>query len=348
MAFKIKSREINDKASPYLVAEISGNHGQQIRKAKELIKVAAQVGADAVKLQTYRPEILTLDVRNEYFKKRGGVWDGKYLYDLYGARMTPWEWVPELNDYAQECGIVLFSTPYDETAVEFLESTINPPVYKIASYEITHLPLLKKVGALKKPVIMSTGIASEKEIKRALKTLKKAGTKEIMLLKCISGYPLEPDNYHLSAIQLLKKKFRCPVGLSDHSLGPEMCLGAVALGACLIEKHLILDRSQGGIDAGFSLEPDEFAAMAEMVDTLHRALGEGKIPSHKKEGMEVMERRSIFVSKIIQPGEMLTEQNLRIVRPGHGICPSKWEKVIGRKAKRPLTVGEPLREGDWH
>lgn len=348
MSLKINNREISDKESPYLVAEISGNHGQQIKKAKELIKVAAQVGADAVKLQTYRPEILTLDIRNEYFKKRGGLWDGKYLYDLYGARMTPWEWVPELDDYAKECGITLFSTPYDETAVDFLESTICPPAYKISSYEVTHLPLLKKVGSLRKPVIMSSGLASEREIKRALRILKRSGAKEIMLLKCVNGYPLEPDDYNLRSIGLLKKKFGCLVGLSDHSLGHEICLGAVALGACLIEKHLILNRSQGGIDAGFSLEPEEFATMAEMVATLHRALGEAKIGASKQEDMEIMQRRSIFVAKAINPEEVLTAQNLRIVRPGHGMCPSKWERVVGRRAKRTLNAGEPLRKGDWY
>lgn len=343
----IDGRPIGQQHSPYLIAEISGNHQQSINVAKELIQASVEAGAHAVKLQTYTPDTLTLNLKKEYFKKKGSLWDGRYLYDLYKEGMTPWEWLPELAAYAKELKTTLFSTPFDETAVDYLESSIDPPVYKIASYELNHIPLLKRVGELRKPVIISTGMGTEAEIQVAVETLKQAGTEQVIILKCITSYPANPKDFNLRSIELLRERFGCLVGLSDHCLTNEVCMGAVALGACVIEKHITLDRKNNGIDDGFSLEPAEFAKMAKEVELLHSALGEARIGTAAQEGLERGQRRSIFISDDIGVGEVLTKDNLRIVRPADGLEPSMWEVVLGRAANEPLEAGEPLKIGDW-
>lgn len=347
MSVIINKRHINENELPYFVAEVSGNHKQSLSLAKETIQAAAEAGADAVKFQTYTPDTLTLNVRNKYFKKNGGLWDGRYLYDLYQEGMTPWDWFPELNAYAKKCGLTFFSTPFDETAVDFLEKSINPPAYKIASYEINHEPLLRKIAQQCKPVILSTGMAMEVEIKAALRNLKKNGATEIILLKCISGYPAVPEGFNLRTIPSMYKKFKCPIGLSDHTMGHEVALGAVALGACFIEKHFILDRTAGGIDSDFSLEPHEFAEMTQMVTTLYKSLGTQDIGPSQQEAGELCQRRSIFVAQPIRAGEIFTKENIKIVRPGHGLCPSQWRKILGKKARKALDPGEPVSTGDW-
>lgn len=333
---------------PFTVAELSGNHNKSIERAKSLIQAAAEAGADAVKVQAYRPDTITLPFRNEHFLIKEGPWQGKYLYDNYELGMTPWEWIPKLEKYAKKLGLILFSSVFDESSVIYLEENTNAPAYKVASFEINHIPLLKKIGSTKKPVILSTGMAKEDEIKRAVKTLRDAGSTEIIILKCISAYPAEPEHYNLRSILTLEKKFKCLVGLSDHSLTNEVCLGAVSLGACFIEKHLTLNRSEGGIDSKFSLEPEEFAEMVQSSHTLHRALGSEKIGPTKQENTELNFRRSIFISKSIPKGEIFSEDNIKIVRPANGECPSKWEHVLGKKSKKNLEGGTPLKRSDWN
>lgn len=337
-------RTVASSEAPYFVAELSGNHQQSIEKAKALIAAAAEAGADAVKLQTYTPDTITLPVRNELFQLDEGLWKGRYLHDLYAEAMTPWEWHKALLDFAASLGLVLFSTPFDESAVDFLETELDPLVYKIASFEVNHIPLLKKVGQTRKPIIMSTGMASESEITLAVETLKQAGAAGIVLLKCVSAYPADPTDFNLRSLQLLREAYGCEVGLSDHSLTPEMCYGAVALGASLIEKHMVLDRSEGGIDSGFSLEPQEFADMVAGCKKLHSGMGKAVLGPTAQDARQQRFKRSIFVSRGICAGELFTEDNLKIVRPANGMSPVEWEKVLGKKATCDLVSGEPLKQ----
>lgn len=347
MEFNIAGKEIANGKMPFIVAELSGNHDQNINKAKALIKVAAECQADAVKLQTYTPDCLTLPVKNNYFFKQSGLWKGYYLYDLYQRGMTPWEWLPELKNYAHSLGLLFFSTPFDQKGVDFLEKQINPPLYKVASYELTHLPLLKYIGACKKPVVLSTGMATEEEIRKAMDTLKNAGSSAIVLLKCISAYPADPAEFNLLSLQTLKEVFDCPVGISDHTLTNEICLGATALGAAFIEKHLVLNRADNSIDSGFALEPDGFRAMIRSVRYLYKGMGKNCIGPTQQEALELTQRRSIFTADRIMPGEILSEKNLKIVRPSAGLSPSLWETVLGKKATKELLPGQPLKEQDW-
>lgn len=343
----ISGRKISSSMPPYIVAELSGNHNQSISTAKKLIKAAAKAGADAVKIQIYHPDTITLPFKNKYFKIKKGPWAGKYLHDNYSIGMTPWEWVPKLEKYADELGVCLFSSVFDETSVDYLEEASKSPAYKIASFEINHIPLLKRIGKTKKPVILSTGMATEEEIKRALKALRNSGSKDIIVLKCISNYPADPKDFNLRSIESLRKKTKCLIGLSDHSMTNEVCIGAVALGACFIEKHLVLDRSEGGIDSSFSLEPDEFRKMIQETTLMHQALGRSGIGPSKQEVQEMKFRRSIFITQPISKGEVLTKENIKIVRPANGVCPSLWENILGRRSKKALKAGNPLLPGDW-
>ncbi len=342
--FEIEGRLIDKKQAPYLVAELSGNHKQNLGIAKSLVRAAARAGADAVKLQTYSADTLTLPGNSSSFCIEEGLWKGRRLYDLYGEAMTPWEWHRPLAELAADLGLTLFSTPFDETAVAFLEEQIDPPVYKIASFEITHIPLLKVVGQTGKPVIMSTGMAAWQEIETAVDTLLDAGSPGVMLLKCISSYPANPEDFNLRSLRTLEKKFNCPVGLSDHTMGSEIVVGAVALGACLIEKHLTLDRNNGAIDNGFSLEPDEFAEMSRAAGHIHRALGCGKIEISSQEIGQKKFRRSIFASAPIKQGEKFGRANLKIIRPSDGLPPANWERVLNTRANCDIPAGSPLRE----
>ena len=340
----IDGKEIAEHGSPYFVAEISGNHQQCIEQARALIKSAKESGADAVKLQTYTADTLTLPVREEPFKAKG-PWEDSYLYDLYQSSYTPWEWHEDLVDYAKKIGITLFSTPFDESSVDFLEKVMDPPIYKIASFEINHIPLLKKVGATKKPVVLSTGLASYDEIAEAIQALKDSGCPNIILLKCISAYPADPNDFNLRSIECLKT-FGCLVGLSDHSLSSSIVMGAIGMGACMIEKHFVLSRKSAAVDGSFSLEPQEFRQMVDEAKTLYRGLGSPIIRTSKQEELQKRFRRSIYVSKPIKKGEKFTAQNIKIIRPCYGLHPRYWEDILGCKAKKDLAFGHPLSLDD--
>lgn len=345
--FRIGRRLIGAGRPPFLIAELSANHRQRLEEAHKLIDAAADAGADAVKLQTYTPDTITLPARTPAFRVGKGLWDGRYLYELYGEAMTPWEWHAELATHARKRGLICFSTPFDETAVDFIEREMRPPIYKIASFEVNHLPLLRKVGSVRKPVIMSTGMATEPEIAIAVATLRTAGCPALVLLKCVSAYPTRAEDFNLRSLVTLREKFRTPAGLSDHTMSDEVALGAVALGAVAIEKHFTLNRADGGVDSGFSLEPAEFKRLAHAVRTLHAALGSDVLGPTAQDRGQRRFRRSIFVAVDIARGEILTATNLRIVRPADGLDPARWEEVLGRKARRGLKAGTPLRAGDW-
>lgn len=345
--FRVGRREIGDGCAPFLIAELSANHRQRFDEAVAIIDAAAASGADAVKLQTYTPDTITLPARTAPFRVGKGLWEGRYLYDLYGEAMTPWEWHADLAKHARTRGLICFSTPFDETAVDFLEREMRPPVYKIASFEVNHIPLLRRVGATGKPVIMSTGMATQAEIGLAVRTLRRAGCPGLVLLKCVSAYPSDPRDFNLRSLPALHDTFGAPAGLSDHTMTDEVALGSIALGGCVIEKHFTLDRSAGGVDSGFSLEPPEFARMARAVRTLHASLGRPLLGPTRQDLKQRHFRRSIFVAQDIPRGAELTAQNLRVVRPASGLDPARWDEVLGRKARRGLRAGTPLKAGDW-
>lgn len=341
--FEIAGRKIGSGHKPYFVAEMSANHQHCIEQARAIISCAKKNGADAVKLQTYTADTITLPVRTEDFKVNGPWEKFNYLYDLYKNSYTPWEWYEDLYDHAEKIGIVLFSTPFDETSVDFIESKLKPPVYKIASFEITHIPLLKKVAATNKPVILSTGMASEEEIDEAICALKSGGCKNFMLLKCISSYPADPKDFNLLSINALRERFGCEVGLSDHCISSTIVLGAVALGASLVEKHIALTRSSAPIDESFSLEPEEFKMMVSQAMELSSGLGNNVIGQAKQEESQCRFRRSIFSSAEIKKGDVFTEKNIKIIRPATGLAPKHWDDIIGKKAADNIGFGTPLR-----
>jgi pseudaminic acid synthase len=324
------------------VADSSANHNQKYEQAVKLIHAAKEAGADAVKLQTYTPDTMTIKSDRPEFKISGGtLWDGKTLYELYEEAHTPWEWQPKLKKVADDLGLALFSTPFDKTAVDFLE-TMNVPAYKIASLEIVDIPLIEYIASKGKPLIISTGMATLDEIKEAVKTVKKAGATQIALLKCTSAYPAPPEEMNLKTIPHLAATFRVPVGLSDHSLGISTPIAAVALGACLVEKHFTLSRATPGPDSAFSLEPHEFRAMVEAIHTAEKALGGISYKIQQEEAKSLVYRRSLFVVKDMKAGELFTEDNVRSIRPGHGLHPRYLKKVLGRKATRNIQRGTPL------
>lgn len=329
----------------YVIAELSANHNGSLKRAIESIRAAAETGADAVKLQTYTADTLTIDCDNEYFRISGGTaWDGRTLYDLYKEAYTPWEWHAELQQVALECGLEFFSTPFDDTAVDFLEQ-LNVPRHKVASFELVDIPLLKKIGSTKRPVIMSTGMASEEEIQEALDALHSSGCPDITLLKCTSAYPARPEDANLNTIPELAKKFGCKVGLSDHTLGIAVPVAAVALGARVIEKHFTLSRADGGADSGFSLEPAEFKDMVDAVRIAERALGKVQYGGSPGDEKSKIFRRSLFVVKDIKAGERFTKENIRSIRPGQGLPPKFYEAILGQAAVCDIERGMPLA---WH
>ncbi|HCR37019.1 MAG TPA: pseudaminic acid synthase [Opitutae bacterium] len=339
--FSIGNHCIGQGQRPFIVAELSGNHGQSIDRAKTLIDAAQSAGADAVKLQTYTPEALTLNVKSERFLQTEGLWKGKYLWELYEEGATPRKWHPALKAYAEDRGLVFFSAPFDESAIDFLE-TIDIPLYKIGSHEVVHTPLLERVGKTGKPVILSTGMATQDEIKLAIKTLTQAGAEAIVLLKCISAYPANPKSFNLRSMVTLNTQFGCPIGISDHTLSSEIVLGATALGACIIEKHLTLEDSEGAIDDGFSLQPSAFRAMANSVRMLYDGLGNDALQPTDQESIEQRFRRSIFVAQDIEAGEAFSKNNLRVVRPSDGLAPKHWKQTLGKRSKIKLKTGDPL------
>ena len=326
----------------YIVAEMSANHSQDLEQAIKIIEAAKESGADAVKLQTYTPDTITIDCDNEYFQIKGTLWHGRVLYDLYGEAYTPWDWHARLKKVANELGMDLFSTPFDDTAVDFLE-TLEMPVYKIASFEIVDLPLLRKIAETGKPIIMSTGMATLAEIEEAVTTIRKAGCSELMLLKCTSSYPAPPEEMNLRTIPHLAEAFGVPVGVSDHTLGIAVAVAAVALGACMVEKHFTLSREIPGPDSAFSMEPKEFKAMVEAVRIAEKALGTITYGVSEQEAKSRVFRRSLFVVDDVKAGDTLTAQNVRSIRPAHGLHTRCLDDVIGRRACRDIRRGTPLR-----
>lgn len=339
---KIKGRSIGPGHPTYIIAEMSGNHNQSLKRAMQILDAAAQAGADAVKLQTYTPDTLTIDCDNEYFQiGKGTVWQGRKLYDLYGEASTPWEWQPELKRTADDLGVDLFSTPFDATAVDFLEG-MDVPAYKVASFEVVDLALLARIAQTGKPIIVSTGMANLEEIDDAVDAIRSQGNEQLALLKCTSAYPTPPSEMNLRTIPHLAERYRLPVGLSDHTLDMVVPVTAVALGACIIEKHFTLSRQEGGPDSTFSLEPHEFRAMVEAVRTAEAALGKVNYEVTESEVASRVFRRSLFVVQDMQPGDTFTEQNVRSIRPGYGLSPKYLSRVLGRTAAQSISRGTPL------
>ena len=331
---------------PYIIAEISGNHNGSIDRAKELVKLAKENGADCVKIQTYTPDTMTIKSNKDDFLIKGGLWDGYNLWDLYDWAQTPFEWQKELFEYANSIGITMISTPFDESAVDLLES-LSCPFYKVASFELTDLPLIKYIAQTKKPIILSTGMANEKEIKEAIETIIQYGSGDFILLHCVSGYPTPVEEINLDTISLLKKKFKCEIGLSDHTLGNTSAILSIALGAKVIEKHFTFDRSEGGPDAEFSMEPHELKDLSENISLAHKAIGVGSFEMKSAEESNIKFRRSIYVVNDIKKGDVFTKENIRRIRPGYGLEPKDYEKIIGLKAKRDLEEGNPLTKKDF-
>ncbi|MCA1933723.1 MAG: pseudaminic acid synthase, partial [Calditerrivibrio sp.] len=322
------------KSSTFIIAELSANHGKDINIAKDTIYAMKEAGADAVKLQTYTPDTITIDCNNEYFQiKQGTLWDGKTLYELYKEAYTPWEWHYDLKDLAEKLGLVFFSTPFDKTSVDFLE-TLKVPMYKIASFEITDIPLIEYVASKGKPIVISTGIATLEDIELAVDACIKNGCTDITLLKCTSAYPAPLEEANLLTIPDMKKRFGVRVGLSDHTSGISAPIAAVALGAEMVEKHFILDRKFGGPDAPFSLEPMEFAEMAKAIRDVEKVLGKVTYEISPKVEKSRVFSRSLFAVKDIQSGEIFTEDNVRSIRPGYGLHPKYFKDILGKRSKR--------------
>ena len=341
--FSIGGRRIGTDEPVFIIAEMSANHGGDIGRAKALIRAMARAGADAVKLQTYTPDTITLDCDGEPFRIRGTIWDGRRLHDLYAEAYTPWEWHAELKAEAEANGLILFSSPFDFTAVDFLE-TMDAPAYKIASFELVDIPLIRKAAATGKPVIMSTGMATEAEIAEAVEAFRDAGGRDLALLKCTSAYPAPPEEANLRTIMYLKTRFGVPVGLSDHTPGIEVPIAAVALGACIVEKHFCLSRADGGPDAAFSLEPQEFEAMVKGVRVAEKALGGVCLEPTERQRASRIFRRSLFVVRDVRAGEAFTADNVRSIRPDDGLHTRYYETVLGLKASRDIRAGTPLSE----
>ncbi len=327
--------------SPFFVAEISASHNGKIQNAKKLIYNAKKYGADAVKLQTYSPDTITLKSKNKYFKINKGPWKNYYLWDLYKEGHTPFSWHKELFKYAKKLNIKIFSTPFDETAVDLLES-LNCPYYKVSSFEITHLPLIKKIASKKKDMIISTGLANLKEIKTAYDTAKRYGAKKVTLLYCVSNYPSNIDDFNLMNISLLKKKFNCEVGLSDHSLDNSISSTAVALGARVFEKHISLTKDKG-LDSHFSLVGKEIYEYKQNLLKIHKLIKNKNFFRSKKELENKKFRRSIFSLKDIKKGERFSSENIKVVRPSDGLNPKYYEKLIGKKSKFNIKKNHPLK-----
>ena len=340
-SIEINGRTIGAGHPAYIIAEMSGNHGHSFDRAVAIVQAAKEAGADAVKLQTYTPDTLTINCDNDYFQVKGTLWNGRTLYDLYGEAYTPWEWQPKLKEIANDLGMDLFSTPFDATSVDFLEA-MNVPVHKVASFENVDLPLLRRIAQTGKPVIMSTGMATLGEIEEAVQTLRGAGTSELALLKCTSSYPSPPEAINLRTIPHMAEAFQTPVGLSDHTMGTAVPVAAVALGACIIEKHFCLSRNEPGPDTAFSLEPHEFKQMVESVRVAELALGHVHYGIEEREQVSRVFRRSLFVVKDVRAGETFTAENVRSIRPGHGLHTRYLDLVIGQRAAHNIERGTPL------
>jgi pseudaminic acid synthase len=339
---EIEGRRVGRGSPVYCIAELSANHNQNFDQAVRIVHAAKDAGADAVKLQTYTADTITIRSDKEYFRIKGGtLWDGRVLHDLYQQAFTPWEWQPKLREIAGQLGMHLFSSAFDDTAVDFLEK-MNVPAHKVASFELVDIGLIKKMARTGKPLIMSTGMASEEEISEAVDAARGAGATQIALLKCTSAYPAPPEEANLLTIPALEKRFACPVGLSDHTMGTAAPVVAVALGACIIEKHLCLRRSDGGPDGAFSLEPEEFKAMVDAARTAQKAVGSVQFSSGPQEANSRQFRRSLFVVEDIKKGELFTEKNVRSIRPANGLHPRHLEEVLGKRAACDVERGTPM------
>jgi pseudaminic acid synthase len=338
----IDNRKIGGDAPVYIVAEMSANHNQDYSRAVEILHAAKEAGADAVKIQTYTADTITIDSNKPYFQiTQGTLWDGRTLYDLYKEAYTPWEWQGRLMEEAKKLGITLFSSPFDLSSVDFLEE-INVPCYKIASFEITDIPMIRKIAKLGKPIIFATGIAYEKDIRLALDVCKEEGNENIVLLKCTSAYPAPFEAVNLEMIPFLAKEYDCISGLSDHTMGYSVAIASVAKGAKMIEKHMTLKRADGGADSAFSMEPEEFKQMCIGVRQVEKALGKVSYELSEKQIKEREHTRSLFVCEDIKAGEIFTPENMRSIRPGYGLHTKYYEEILGKRAVADLEKGTPM------
>jgi len=328
---------------PFFIAEISANHCGNIKKAKKLIKCAKDNGADAVKLQTFTADTMTIKSNKNYFKIKQGLWRGYNLWELYNKAHTPFEWHNYLSSYGRKIGITVFSTPFDESAVDFLEK-LKFPMYKVASFEMTDIPLIKKIALTKKPMIISTGMASMKEIELTFNTAKKFGARDITLLYCVSNYPSKNLDFNLNNIKILKNKFKCKVGLSDHSKGEKVAVAAIAAGAEVVEKHIALENQKNGLDIEFSLKGKEIKKFRRAINETYQLLGKKEFYRNQSEKKSKIFRRSIFVTKNIEKNERFNKNNIRRIRPGHGLAPIYYERLLNKKSPMKLFRGTPLKK----
>lgn len=341
--FNIGKHTIGAAHKPFIIAEMSGNHNQSLDRALEIVEAAAATGVQALKLQTYTADTITLDVADgEFFiNDPNSLWKGASLHKLYQQAYTPWEWHKPIFDHARKLGLEVFSSPFDETAVDFLEE-LDVPCYKIASFENVHLPLIRKAAATGKPLIMSTGMASIAELDEAVQAARGAGCKDLVLLKCTSTYPATPENTNILTIPHLRELFGCPVGLSDHTMGIGVSVASVALGACVVEKHFTLRRADGGVDSTFSMEPEEMTALVKETERAFQALGTVKYGPTEAEKKSLVFRRSLYIAEDVKAGDILTPNNLRVVRPGLGLPPKLYETVLGKTVRKDAKKGTPV------
>lgn len=340
-SFEIDGRMIGPDYPPYIIAELSANHNGDIRRAFDIMEAAKRAGADAIKLQSYTQDTITIDCNSEEFQISGGLWDGESLYELYSRAHMPWDWHEHLFEKAKELGITIFSSPFDNTAVDLLQE-LNCPAYKIASFELVDHSLIDYAASTGKPLIMSTGMANKSEIREAIEVARRGGCEEMVVLHCVSGYPAPPDQYNLSTIKDLSESFGLPAGLSDHTIDNATAVAAVVLGACVIEKHVTLDRNGGGADDSFSLEPEDLKSLCRDAKTAWEAVGTINYKVAEAEKGNIKFRRSLYVVRDVAEGEMFTPENLRSIRPGYGLSPKFYDECIGRYASKSVTRGTAL------
>lgn len=340
---KIGHREIGRYTKPFIIAEMSGNHNQSLERALQLVDIAADAGVDALKLQTYTPDTITLDVHTgEFFiSSETNLWKGQSLYNLYKEAYTPWEWHEAIFNRAKERGLIAFSSPFDETAVDFLE-TLDVPAYKIASFENVSIPLIRKVARTGKPIIISTGMATVAELDEAVRAARAEGNNQIVLLKCTSTYPATPENSNIATIPHMRELFGTEVGLSDHTMGVGVAVAAVTLGATVVEKHFTISRAEGGVDAAFSMEPHELKMLVEETERAWQSIGQVKYGPTEAEIPSLEHRRSLYIAKDLKAGDILTKENVRDVRPGLGLPPKYYDLVLGKRIKKDVKKGTPL------
>ncbi|MGG3888381.1 pseudaminic acid synthase [Metabacillus fastidiosus] len=339
----IQGRIIGNNYPPFIIAEMSGNHNQSLTRALEIVEEAARAGVHAMKIQTYTAETMTLDINEgEFFiNNPSSLWNGRSLYNLYKEAHTPWEWHRPIFERCKELGLIAFSSPFDESAVDFLES-LNVPCYKIASYENIDLPLIKKVASMGKPLIISSGMATISELDEAIRTARENGCEQIILLKCTSSYPATPENSNIRTIEHMKDLFHCQVGLSDHTLGIGVAVGSVALGGTVIEKHFTLSRADGGVDSAFSLEPSEMESLVKETERAWQSLGKITYGPTDIEKSSLKKRRSLYITEDMKAGDVFTKDNLRAIRPGNGLPPKYYDVLLGKQVKKNLKKGTPV------